>query len=264
MVSRSMMGLVLLVGIVPHTLAQAPNASGLKTTAAPITVDGVKTYIVPEGTKIPLVLKNEISTRDARPGDPVFLVSDFPVVENGEVVLPAGLSVKGVIDSVQRGGKVKGRAQLQLHFESLILPNNVVVPLPGSLDRVPGSSGAQVKNSEGTIEQGGSKGKDGKRIVDNSLEGAGIGGVVGYGTGSVVRGVGIGAGAGAAVGVITTLFTRGNDVVIPQGASVMMVFSRPLMLQEAQLSGMPASSGIILPAPATAHQSPVLPPKPSN
>ena len=263
MVGRSTISLVLLVGIVPLAHGQVPNAGGpMGTTAAPITVAGVKTYIVPEGTKIPLVLKNEISTRDARPGDPVFLVSDFPVVENGEVVLPAGLSVKGIIDSVVRGGKVKGRAQLQLHFESLILPNNVVVPLPGSLDRVPGSSGAQVKNNEGTIEQGASTGKDGRRIVDNSLEGAGIGGVVGYGTGSVVRGVGIGAGAGAAVGVITTLFTRGNDVVIPQGAAVMMVFSRPLTLQETQLSGLPASSGVILPPPATAR--PVLTSKPTN
>ena len=72
----------------------------------------------------------------------MYLVSVFPVVSEGVVVLPAGMYVKGNIDRVVRPGKVKGRAQLQMHFASIIFPNGVEITLPGSLDKVPGSSGA--------------------------------------------------------------------------------------------------------------------------
>ena len=57
------------------------------------------------------------------------------------------------------------------------------------------------------------------------------------------RSFGYGSLAGAAAGTIYTLFTRGNDIVIPTGTSVEMVLQRPLVLQEAQLAGMDDSRG---------------------
>jgi hypothetical protein len=85
-----------------------------------------------------------------------------------------------------------------------------------------------VKDSEGTVEQAGNKGRD----VGNVLKGAAIGaegGVIGgAATGDVAKGVGYGSLAGAAAGTIYTLFTRGNDIVIPSGTSVEMVLQRPL------------------------------------
>jgi type IV secretion system protein VirB10 len=200
-----------------------------------------------------LSLKSEVSTRVAVPGDPVYLVSDFPVVEDGAVVLPAGMYVKGVIDSVQRPGKVKGRAQLQMHFVTMIFPNGVEVEIPGSLDKAPASGGAKVTNDEGTVKEDGTKGRDTQRIATNTLEGAGVGGLVGSGAGNAGMGSGIGAGAGAAMGVLTTLFTRGNDIVFPQGATLEMVLSRPLILQQAQLAGMAAYTGMAVPVPAAPH-----------
>jgi len=263
MVRRSsiafMIVLILLVGVTPCALAQTPFAAGAAVGApatSPVLESGPNTYTVPAGTRIPLSLKDEISTRSAMPGDPVYLMSDFPVVANGVVVLPAGMYVKGIIDSVQRPGKVKGRAQLQMHFASIILPNGVEVPLPGTLDELPGAGGAKVKNGEGTVEQAASKGKDTQRIASNTLEGAGVGGLVGVGTGNVAVGAGVGAGAGAAVGVLTTLFTRGNDIVIQRGTSMEMKLSRPLVLQQTQLAGMPAYTGVTVPSPAVAQPSP--------
>jgi hypothetical protein len=242
---------VLLVSLIGGAAAQAPVAEVSLAGAqagVPQSEKELNTYTVPAGTRILLSLKNEISTRIAMPGDPVYFVSDFPVVKDGAVVLPAGMYVKGVIDSVQRPGKVKGRAQIQMHADSMIFPNGVEVRLPLTLDQVPGSSGAKVKNAEGTVEQSGSKGKDTQRIATNTVEGTGIGSVVGYGTGNVGLGAGIGAGAGAAVGVLTTLLTRGNDVVFPQGTTLEMVLSRPVVLQQTQLTGMPAYTGITVPA----------------
>jgi type IV secretion system protein VirB10 len=63
------------------------------------------------------------------------------------------------------------------------------------------------------------------------------------------------------VGVLTTLFTRGNDIVFPQGTTLEMVLSRPLLVQQDQLSGMPAYTGIATPAPAGSRQPPAIAPK---
>jgi type IV secretion system protein VirB10 len=269
MTHRSMIGFVILVCMIPCEPAQMAGAAGLTASSAsqstPVAQDGVKSYTVPAGTRILLSLKSEISTRVAMPGDPVYLVSEFPVVEDGAVVLPAGMYVRGVIDSVQRPGKVKGRAQLQMHFVSMMFQNGVEIALSnGSLAGVPGSGGAKVKNAEGTVEQAGSKGQDTQRIASNTLEGTGVGTIAGYGAGNVGMGAGIGAGAGAAAGVLTTLFTRGNDIVFPQGTALEMVLNRPLVLQQTQLAGMPAYTGIPIPAPAATQQMPAATPKPSN
>ena len=261
MINCSMICFLLLAGMIPRALAQrtavqtSPAARGAATAAVET---GLKTYTVPPGTRILLSLKSEISTRAAAPGDPVYLVSDFPVVAEGLVVLPAGMYVKGIIDRVVRPGKVKGRAQLQMHFASIIFPNGVEITLPGSLDKVPGSSGAQVRNAEGTVVQGSSAGRDAKQIAGTTLEGAGVGSLVGWGTGDVGMGTGIGAGAGAAVGVLTTLLTRGNDIVFPAGTTLEMVLSRPLVVQQTQLAGMSAYTGMT--TPAGLQQSPAIVP----
>jgi len=264
MTRHSVLCSLLFAGMATGLHAQAPDAAsaGVGGNAATVAANGgLKTYTVPAGTKLLLSLKREVSTRVARPGDQVYLVSDFPVVEAGAVVIPAGIFVRGTIDSVQRPGKVKGRAQLQMHLTSLIFPNGAEIAIPGSLDNVPGSTGAKVKNAEGTLEQDGTKGRDAQRIASNTGEGAAVGGLVGMGTGSVGQGVGIGAGAGAAVGVLTTLFTRGNDIVFPQGTTLEMVLSRPLIVEQNQLSGMPTYTGIATPAPAGSRQSPAITPK---
>ena len=263
MVHRSTLSLLLLIGLIPRAQAQAPGS--MDQPVGPQAMQtGPKTYTVPAGTRIPLSLKNEISTRLAAPGDPVYLVSDFPIVEDGAVVLPAGMYVRGVVDSVQRPGKVKGRAQLHMHFTSMIFPNGVEIPLPGSLEQLPDSNGAHVKRPEGTVEQAGNKGRDAQRIATTTLEGTGVGGVVGYGVGNVAKGTAIGAGTGAAIGVLTTLLTRGNDVVIPAGTNLEMVLSRPVVLQQAQLVGMPASTGIFVPGPAPAQPLTTVTSKPNN
>jgi hypothetical protein len=218
------------------TPAQAPaNAAAPQTATQPATAPVPQTFTVPAGTKVLLSLKNGINTKTAAQGDGVYLVSSFPVVGNARVMIPEGVYVQGVVDRVQRPGRVKGRAQLDLHFTTMIFPNGSVVEVPGVLNSLPGSDGPKVKDSEGTVEQAGNKGRD----VGNILKGAAIGaegGVIGgAASGDVAKGVGYGSLAGAAAGTIYTLFTRGNDIVIPAGTSVEMVLQRPLVLQESQL-----------------------------
>lgn len=101
--------------------------------AAPVAPPAPEMVTVPAGTRILLQLTNAISTRNARPGDGLYLQTNFPVVADGRVVVPAGTYVQGVIDQVKRAGRIKGRAEVRMHFTRLIYPNGYLVEMPGSL-----------------------------------------------------------------------------------------------------------------------------------
>ena len=111
-----------------------------------------KTVEVPSGTKVLLELRSAVNTKTAKPGDGVYLSSSFPVVVNGQVAIPAGVYVQGVIDQVTRPGRVKGRAAVRMHFSSIIFPNGSVVEIPGIVNSMPGAKKQTVKgDGEGTI-----------------------------------------------------------------------------------------------------------------
>lgn len=189
-------------------------------------VDPGTDYNVPSGTKIPLTLTQGITTKTAKEGDPVYAQTAFPVAQNNRIVIPAGTYIQGVVRRVARPGRVKGRAELQLSFTSMILPNGYTLLLPGAVDKVPGLQTVDTKGSEGTIEGQGSKGKDAATIAKTTAAGAGLGGITGDG-----KGAGIGAGAGAALGLATVLFTRGPEIQLDPGASVEMILEREITLE---------------------------------
>jgi type IV secretion system protein VirB10 len=236
----------------PAAAPQVPPPA--QTAAATSAETPPQTYTVPAGTKVLLSLKSAINTKSAQQGDGVYLVSSFPVVGASRIMIPVGVYVQGVVDRVVRPGRVKGRAQLDLHFTTMIFPNGQVVEVPGVLNSLPGSDGPKVTGNEGTVEQAGNKGRD----VGNVLKGAAIGaegGVLGgAATGNLAKGVGYGSLAGAAAGTIYTLFTRGNDIVIPSGTSVEMVLQRPLVLQQSQLAGIDEARGQAPMVPANQQQ----------
>jgi len=251
-------GQLVIVGL----LAGMAVAQGLgqTTTATPAAAPAVpgegpsQTFTVPTGTKVLLSLKSGINTKTAQQGDGVYLVSSFPVVGGSRVMIPVGVYVQGVVDHVVRPGRVKGRAQINLHFTTMIFPNGSVVEVPGVLNSLPGSDGPKVKDSEGTVEQAGNKGRDIGNIAKGAAIGAEAGVIGGAASGDVAKGVGYGSLAGAAAGTIYTLFTRGNDIVIPSGTSVEMVLQRPLVLQQSQLAGSNQANGQAQMVPAGQQQ----------
>src|SRR5947209_10717828 len=114
--------------------------------------------LVPGGTKVALALKQTISTKTAKQGDPVYAETAFPVVENGRMLIPAGTYVQGVIDRVRRGGRVHGKAELLMHFNTLIYPNGYTVMMPAGVEKVPGAAHEKMKGEEGTIQEEGQTG----------------------------------------------------------------------------------------------------------
>jgi type IV secretion system protein VirB10 len=217
----------------PHSDSPAV-APGLA--AAEAALNG-KSYMVPAGTKVLLSLKSGVNTKTARPGDGVYLVSTFPVIVGSHVLIPSGVYVQGVVDKVERPGRIKGRAKLLMHFTTMIFPNGQVVAIPGTVDNLPGSGGPSVKGNEGTIEQAGNKGKDAGNVAKGGMIGATGGVIGGAASGSPGTGAALGGLAGVAGGLIYTLLTRGDEVVIPEGTSLEMVMQRPLELQASQLDG---------------------------
>ena len=230
----------------PASAQPAPAAAGPATQAAASSQPSSepagparKTYTVPAGTKVLLKLDSAINTRSAKPGDGVYLSSIFPVVVGDRVLIPTGVYVQGVVDRVRRGGHVKGRAQLDMHFTSIIFPNGSVAEIPGVVDSLPGSKNQTVKNDqEGTIEQNGDKGRNAGEVAKIAIpSGAGVGTIGGAESGHPIEGGLAGLGAGLAAVGIVSLFTRNADVEIPNGTQVEMVLQRPLLLEKQNLAG---------------------------
>ena len=226
--------------------ADQANAANPQAAVSPASTPAAQPIEVPAGTRVLLALRSGVNTRSAQPGDGVYLSSTFPVIVGTQVAIPAGVYVQGIIDRVQRAGRVKGRAEVGMHFTTMIFPNGSVVTIPGVLNSVPGASDSKVKNNEGDVQQAGSKGKDAGTIARGAETGASVGTIGGALGGSPLAGAGYGALAGGAAGLIYTLLTRGNDVNLEQGQTVEMVLQRPLTLAPANLAaGAGSGSGLV-------------------
>ena len=241
--------------------APEPQAAATPPAPAPPAAASSSIILVPAGTKVLLELRSALNTKSARPGDGVYLSSTFPVVVGNRVVIPSGVYVQGIVDSIVRPGRGVGakHAQLNMHFTSMIFPNGSVVEIPGVVNALPGAEHQKVNGDEGTIEQdgGSNKGHNAGETAKVAVPtGATIGSIGGLESGHPLAGGLEGAGAGLAAAGIVALFTRGADVNIPSGTQVEMVLQRPLQVQEANING-PTSL-----VPASAQQQPM--PKPAR
>jgi type IV secretion system protein VirB10 len=221
----------------PNTDNPAQSSTSAVTTSpgAPSAVVDPNIVTIPAGTKIPLSLKQAISTKNAREGDAVYAETAFPFVVDNRVIVPAGSYIQGKISHVERGGRLKGRAEILMHFTSMIYPSGYTVMLPGSVENMPGADNKSVKDAEGTIQQD----KDtGKKIEDAAKGGVygGSGGALAGGLAGGLNGARIGAGAGAAAGIGWALLKRGNDVKLDVGTSIEMEIQRAITVDARRIA----------------------------
>lgn len=182
---------------------------------------------LPPGTHIPLVLHNAVSTRSTKAGDPVYLETLFPIMANGHVVIPAGSYVSGEVTESKRPGRVKGRGEIMIKLNTLILPNGYMVDLNATPGGSAGTGGNETVDNEGRIKGDSDKAGDAGTIASTTTKGAEIGGLATLSP----KGVGIGAGIGAAVGLMAVLLTRGPEAELPRGTTLEAVLNRPLFLE---------------------------------
>ena len=208
-----------------QTIAPAPAP-----TASADSANASAQLVIPSGTKVPITLKQTISTKTTHEGDPVYAETSFPIVGNNRVLIPAGTYVQGRISHIQRAGRVKGRAEVLMHFTTLIYPSGYTVLLPGALENAPGANKATVKGDEGTVRGDSQTGEKIGTAASTAGTGAIVGGLSHGGKGAL-----IGAGVGGAVGTAIALLTRGNDVQLDAGSSIEMVIQRDVPLDASRV-----------------------------
>src|SRR5271166_5443927 len=215
---------LLLAGIAAAQTSLTPDP------AAPAIEAEKPMLTIPAGTRVPLSLKQAISTKTARSGDPVYAETSFPFVLNERVVIPAGTYIQGRIERAERGGHVKGRAEVLIHFTSLIYPNGYTVMLGGAVENTPGAERTSMKDSEGTIRQDSEAGRKAKAAAEGATTGAVIGAVANGG-----KGAGIGAGIGGVAGLAISMLSRGPDVRLEVGTSIQMEIQREVMVDASRI-----------------------------
>src|SRR5208282_5147612 len=181
----------------------APNSPPATLATNPAPAHDPNAITIPAGTRIPLSLKQAISTKNAH---------------------------------VERAGHGKGRAEILMHFTSIIYPTGYTVMLPGSVENTPGADNKSVKDSEGTIQQDSDTGKKVEDAAKNGVYGT-LGGATagGLATGGL-NGARVGAGVGAAAGVAWALLKRGPDVKLDVGTSIEMEIQRPITVDATRIA----------------------------
>lgn len=184
-----------------------PQARAVPTTTLAPTPEPI---VVPAGTSLTLVFESTVSSATAQVGDTVTARLGEDVKSGDEVILKAGSEVRGHVVSAKRSGKVKGRAELQVEFDT--------VEVKGRPYTIEATSVAQTATPD--------KGRDAKIIGGAAGAGAIIGGIADGGSGAL-KGVLIGGAAGTG-GV---LLTRGKEVVFEQGSRHQVKLEKGLRLR---------------------------------
>lgn len=215
--------------------ASTPSANqaapAVSSTSAPADPNAA---VIPAGTKVPLTLAQAISTKNAREGDPVYAQTVFPLVFNERILIPAGTYIQGRIMHTEPAGRSKKRAEILIHFTSMIYPSGYTVMLPGSIDNTPGADNKGVKDSEGTIQQD----KDTGKRLEDAAKGAAVGGTVGSIGGVAAGGLNgarIGGLAGIAGGVAWALLKHGPELRLEVGTSIEMEIQRSITVDATRI-----------------------------
>lgn len=224
----------------PQAPAESAPAAKSMATPAPAPRDP-NTLVIPAGTKIPLTLAQAISTKNAREGDAVYAQTAFPFVLNDRILIPAGTYIQGKIMHTEHAGRSKKRAEILIHFTTMIYPSGYTVMLPGSIDNTPGADNKGVKDSEGTIQQD----KDTGKRIEDAAKGAAVGGTVGTIGGAAAGGLNgarYGGLAGIAGGVAWALLKHGPELKLDVGISIEMEIQRDIPIDSSRIHAARAQS----------------------
>jgi hypothetical protein len=134
----------------------------------------------------------------------------------------------------EHAGRSKKRAEILIHFTSMIYPTGYTVMLPGSVENTPGADNKGVKDSEGTIQQD----KDTGKRIEDAAKGAAVGGTVGSIGGVAaggLTGARIGGAAGLAAGVAWALLKHGPELKLEVGTSIEMEIQRDVPVDASRI-----------------------------
>jgi hypothetical protein len=147
------------------------------------------TFIIPNGTQLVAVLNSDLTTQTAREGDRFTMT-----VRSGQF---DGATIEGQVTSVDRGGRLSGRSQMTLDFDTIRLRDGRSYRFAGILESVRMPNGDVVRvDNEGAVRDSDQTKQTVTRTAIGTAVGAIIGAIAGGGKGAAIGAV-IGAGAGA-------------------------------------------------------------------
>jgi type IV secretion system protein VirB10 len=224
-----------LVYVNPAAAAPAPRPpQSLLTRRGPAPPPAPNEYVVPAGTHILLRLTNAVNTKTTVTGDRVYLQTAVPVFINGHLIIPQGSYVNGRVTDAKSAGRVKGKAELALEYDSITLRTTGVSrdlrSRPDSVDNF-----GSLDKTEGRIQSESSKGADAGRVAQTTAIGTGVGAAIGGATGHLGAGAGLGAAGGAIAGLAHVFGSRGKQVVLPAGTTMDMTLDRDLRFTDEDL-----------------------------
>jgi hypothetical protein len=201
--------------------AQAPRASPTEVT-------------VPAGTHIALALSNAVDTKHSKEGDRIYLETISPVAADGRIVIPRGSFVNGTVTISKAAvrGKVKGKGELFIRFDSLTLPNGATRDFRS---RLGSAEGANVDRAEGKVSGERDTGRDVGQVAGVAGMGASLGGLIGAASGHALKGVGIGGAVGAGAGLASVLLKKGPEATLRRGTTMEMILDRDISFTAAEL-----------------------------
>jgi hypothetical protein len=175
--------------------------------AGPTEVNASARGVIPTGQEIDLRLQSMLSSETAKPEQRFEATTAVDIVQNGQVLIPAGSVVRGVVSSVNPAGRIDRSGSLTLSFDQITVRGRQI-PIRGMA--------TQIFESGGIREEVGTAGA-----------GAGIGGVIGGLLGGL-KGAVLGAviGAGGAIAA-----TDGKDIELPAGSIIRVRLDAPVTVR---------------------------------
>ena len=154
---------------------------------------------VPTGTQFVATLDKAMSTRTSKAEDRFAMTTRSPSQYEGAVI-------SGTVSSVNASGRVSGRADIALNFETIRLRNGLTYPFAAIIESIRTTSGETIKvDTDGTVEDNSQTEKTVQRGAIGAALGAIIGAIAGGGKGAAIGGA-VGAGGGAG-----TVIVEGRD-----------------------------------------------------
>ncbi|HYX27212.1 MAG TPA: hypothetical protein VE863_01500 [Pyrinomonadaceae bacterium] len=164
--------------------------------------------VLPRDTIMRIELMNSLSTEASQKGDRF----QARVIEPNAF---QGAMLDGHLEQVQRPGKAKGKAELQLAFDKITMPSgrsSKVVAQVIEVIPMGSSQGVGKVDPEGGVNGTSSTTETVKKVGIPTGIGAAIGAIFGGGAGAA-----IGAGIGAGIGTAGVLTSRGKDIYLSHG-----------------------------------------------
>lgn len=162
---------------------------------------------IPVGQELDVRLQTELNSDTAKVEDRFEATTVVDLIVDGDVAIPAGSSLRGVVTAVDDADRIDRKGRMSLSFDQIVV-NGRSYPLRASVTQA--------------LESGGYK-EDAAKIGTAAGVGAIIGGILG-GVKGALAGILIGGG-----GVIAA--TEGKDVVLPPGSLLRIRLDSALVLR---------------------------------